>query len=223
MQLPPDTMDFVAVAASVSATFHQPVLLVAAGGALLLVFTVRVALIAVRSTKPGQWWAATAVRDQLLTTTSSQNLDTQADRSRSTASHSGLEGHPGQQRWGRARRVFWHPRRRQNMAVFAGLMVVAVLLLELGWGIDHYSQNIAINVGADLIGAIVTIFVITPIISRADEGRVREHPRLDYGWYVDRVAGSTSAVRILDTYSNLLDGPHTQPESTNLLCVKCGE
>jgi hypothetical protein len=93
--------------------------------------------------------------------------------------------------------------------VLAGLLVVAVFLLGLGWGIDPYYPNVAINVGADLIGAIVTIFVIMPIVSRASEGRVREHPRLDYAWYVDRVADATSAVRVMDTYSNLLDGPHT--------------
>jgi hypothetical protein len=110
----------------------------------------------------------------------------------------------------RSRRLFWRVRWRQNMVVIAGLLAVAVLLLVLGWGIDQYRQNVMINVGADLVGAIVTIFVITPIVSRAAEGRVREHPRLDYGWYVDRVAGATSAVRIMDTYSNLLDGPHTE-------------
>jgi hypothetical protein len=95
------------------------------------------------------------------------------------------------------------------MAVLVGLMAVAVLLLGLGWGIDHYRQNVMINVGADLVGAIVTIFVIAPIVNRAGEGRVREHPRLDYAWYVDRVSDATSAVRIMDTFSNLLDGPHT--------------
>jgi hypothetical protein len=95
------------------------------------------------------------------------------------------------------------------MAVLAGLMAVAVLLLGLGRGLNQYYQNVVINLGADLVGAIVTIFVITPIVRRASEGRVREHPRLDYAWYVDRVAGATSAVRIIDTFSNLLDGPHT--------------
>jgi hypothetical protein len=95
------------------------------------------------------------------------------------------------------------------MAALVGLMAVAVVLLGLGRGIDQYRQNVMINVGADLVGAIVTIFVITPIVSRAGEGRVREHSRLDYAWYVDRVAGATSTVRIMDTFSNLLDGPHT--------------
>jgi hypothetical protein len=93
--------------------------------------------------------------------------------------------------------------------VRVGLMALAILLLGLGRGIDHYYQNVFINVGADVVGAIVTIFVIAPIVSRAGEGRVREHSKLDYPWYVYRVAGATSTVRIMDTYSNLLAGPDT--------------
>jgi hypothetical protein len=95
------------------------------------------------------------------------------------------------------------------IAVPVGLLAVAVLLLALSTSIPKYGPNVALNVGADLIGAMVTIFLITPLIARADDGRVQEHPRLDYGWYINNVAGATSAVRILDTFSNLLDGPLT--------------
>ncbi|MGH3697364.1 MAG: hypothetical protein ACRDRX_25830 [Pseudonocardiaceae bacterium] len=70
-------------------------------------------------------------------------------------------------------------------------------------------MSVFTSLGSDLVGAIVTIFVITPIVRRVDEGRVRELPNLDYAWYVKRVAGATSTVRIMDTYSNLLDGPNT--------------
>ena len=126
-----------------------------------------------------------------------------------TASHPGSKEQPAWRGWWRRRKRFRHVRRRQTMAMPTGLMTIAILLLGLGWGIDQYRQNVMINVGADLVGAIVTIFVITPIVNRAGEGRVREHARLDYAGYVDRVGGATSAVRIMDTFSNLLDGPHT--------------
>ncbi|WP_285745486.1 hypothetical protein [Lentzea sp. NBRC 105346] len=89
------------------------------------------------------------------------------------------------------------------------LLALALMLLAFARRLSDYPENIAINLGADLIGAIVTIFVIGPLINRADDGRVREHPRLDYLWYVDRVAGARSVVRVLDTFSNILDGPHT--------------
>jgi hypothetical protein len=211
MQLFPNGVGFAAVSIGVSATLHQSVPWFTASGAVLLVLTVGVALIAARSTKPAERSVTTTMHDRLLTTTSSQNVALQADIRRSKSDHFGRGNHPGQ-RWKKRPKRMLRPawRRRQNMTVFIGLAVVAALLLGLGRGIDQYPQNIAINVGADLVGAIVTIFVIMPILSRAAEGRVREHARLDYGWYVDRVAGSTSAVRILDTYSNLLDGPHTQ-------------
>lgn len=209
MQLAHHTMNFVAVSTSVSAA-HQPALLFAGPAALLLALTGGIALIALCSRESGQRLVMPTVRDQVLTTTPSQNLDTGADRNGSPASHSGSGNQPGKRWWRPQRGVFWHAWRRQNMAVFTALIVVAILLLGWGWGINQYFQNVAINVGADLIGAILTIFVIMPIVSRAVEGRVREHPTLDYGWYVDQVAGSTSTVRILDTYSNLLDGPHTQ-------------
>lgn len=106
-------------------------------------------------------------------------------------------------------RWFPQPRFRYVLLTLLGLLGVSLLLLSLARRLSDYPENIAINLGADLIGAIVTIFVIGPLINRADDGRVREHPRLDYPWYVDRVAGATSVVRVLDTFSNLLDGPHT--------------
>lgn len=113
-----------------------------------------------------------------------------------------------QRRW-RLRTRFWNARQLRTMIMLAGLMTVAVFLLGLGWGSERYTQNVAINVGGDLIGAIVTVFVIAPIVRRVGEGPVLEHPRLDYARYVNRVAGATSAVRIMDTFSNLLDSPHT--------------
>jgi hypothetical protein len=209
MQIFPDRMGFVAVSAGVGATLHQPVPLVTAIEALLLVFTVSVALRAARQQSPLN---DSDNHDERSTSGChvQPNVDLQVHMNRSTPDLSVPENHPTQTRQSRTRTMFWRAWGRQNMAVFIGLTVVAALLLGLGRGIDQYSQNIAINVGADLVGAIVTIFVIMPILSRATEGRVREHSRLDYGWYVDRVAGSTSTVRILDTYSNLLDGPHTQ-------------
>jgi hypothetical protein len=93
--------------------------------------------------------------------------------------------------------------------VLAGLAALAVVLLLLAAGIDQYRQNLALNVGADIVGAIVTIFVITPLIGRAQEGRVREHARLDYEWFTAQVNGATTYVKMLDTFSNLLDHPIT--------------
>jgi hypothetical protein len=101
------------------------------------------------------------------------------------------------------------PRRPQTFTVLVGLAAVSVLLLWQGTGVDNYRANLALNIGADVVGAIITIFVITPVISRAQDGRVREHARLDYEWFTDQVYGATWCVKLLDTFSNLLDQPIT--------------
>ncbi|MFD8304949.1 hypothetical protein ACFV29_21785 [Streptomyces sp. NPDC059690] len=98
------------------------------------------------------------------------------------------------------------PRRPQSLTVLALLAVVAGLLLWRAAGMDSYSANLALNLGTDLVGVVVTVFVIGPLISRAQEGRVREHTRLDYEWFAAQVHGSTANVKVLDTFSNLF-GP----------------
>ncbi|MFC7761228.1 hypothetical protein ACFQY4_26725 [Catellatospora bangladeshensis] len=64
--------------------------------------------------------------------------------------------------------------------------------------------------GAELVGAIVIFFAVTPIVRRAQQGRVHEHRRLDYDWYTDRVTGARTLVRVLDTFSGLFSRPVDQ-------------
>jgi hypothetical protein len=92
------------------------------------------------------------------------------------------------------------------MAVMGGLVAVSALLLIGGQDLDHYRANVEVNVGADLVGALVTIFLITPVIRLAQSGRVREHAYLNYAWFTARAAGATRSLRLLDTFSTLLDG-----------------
>jgi len=86
------------------------------------------------------------------------------------------------------------------------LAAVAGVLLWRARAMDSYSANLALNLGTDLVGVVITVFVIGPLISRAQEGRVREHTRLDYEWFSAQVHGATSNVKVLDTFSNLF-GP----------------
>ncbi|MGW1796615.1 hypothetical protein ACWCQN_11545 [Streptomyces sp. NPDC001984] len=98
------------------------------------------------------------------------------------------------------------PRRPQSLTVLVLLAAVAGVLLWRAASMDSYGQNLALNLGTDLVGVAITVFVIGPLISRAQEGRVREHTRLDYEWFSAQVYGSTSNVKVLDTFSNLF-GP----------------
>jgi hypothetical protein len=106
-------------------------------------------------------------------------------------------------------RAVGQPRRMQTVAALAGLGAVAVVLLALSRGIDHYGENVALNIGADLVGALATTVLITPIIGRAQLGRVREHAHLNYAWFTSQVSGATRSVRLLDTFSTLLDNDVT--------------
>ena len=101
--------------------------------------------------------------------------------------------------------LFRQPRRAQTVIAVVGLSAAAALLLLSATGIDHYRENVALNIGADVVGALVTIVLITPIIRRAQNGRIREQAHLNYAWFTEQVAAATRSVRILDTFSSLLD------------------
>lgn len=87
------------------------------------------------------------------------------------------------------------------------ITVLAAALLWLARPVADFWPNVALNLGADLIGAIVVIFVVSPLITRAQVGRVREHAQLDYNWFIDQIVYATADVRILDTFTGLLRRP----------------
>lgn len=90
------------------------------------------------------------------------------------------------------------------LGVFAGLSAAMLLLAR---GAVQYGQNLALNLAAEFVGAFVILFALTPIVRRAQHGAVREHRRLDFDWFTDRVVGARSTVRVMDTLSRLLARP----------------
>ncbi|GAB2550652.1 DUF5919 domain-containing protein [Nocardia heshunensis] len=89
-------------------------------------------------------------------------------------------------------------------------MATILMLSMLAGGLPDYWRNFELNTAADLIGAVFTIFLLTPIIQRVGESRVREHRELDYGRFLDRADRSTDAIRIVDTFSNMLLEPYSE-------------
>ncbi|MFE3189927.1 hypothetical protein ACFXHA_13030 [Nocardia sp. NPDC059240] len=89
-------------------------------------------------------------------------------------------------------------------------MATILTLSMLAGGLPDYWRNFELNTAADLIGAVFTIFLLTPIIQRVGESRVREHRELDYGRFLDRADRSTDAIRIVDTFSNMLLEPYSE-------------
>lgn len=89
-------------------------------------------------------------------------------------------------------------------------------LLYAARAMEDYRRNVFVEIGGDLVGAIIIVAILTPLIARAREGRIRERGRIDYELFTDNVAAATSVVKILDTYSNLFDRPQT-PQALSAL------
>ena len=90
-----------------------------------------------------------------------------------------------------------------------GVAALAAVLLVFASPQVGYLHSVALEIGGDVVGAIIIVAILTPLITLAREGRVRERSRLDYDMFTDNMAGATSVVKILDTYSNLFDRPQT--------------
>lgn len=88
-------------------------------------------------------------------------------------------------------------------------LVLGSLILALGvaaWSTgfkNNFWPNFLLNSAGDLIGGMTVLFLIEPIVRQAAALQIRQHPRLDYGWFLRRVGEARSQVRILDTFSGL--------------------
>lgn len=100
--------------------------------------------------------------------------------------------------------------RSRTLPVLVVFAAVSAFLLWMARGLEQYGSGLALNLGSEFIGTLVVIFALTPIIRRAERGRVREHRHLDFGWYIGRVRTATTSIRILHTFSRLLLPPHDQ-------------
>lgn len=90
-----------------------------------------------------------------------------------------------------------------------GVAALAIGLLYAARGLGDYRRNVFVEIGGDLVGAIIVVAILTPLIARARQGRIRERGRLDYDLFTDYVHAATSIVKILDTHSALFDLPVT--------------
>jgi hypothetical protein len=108
-----------------------------------------------------------------------------------------------------ARVVLRHLLSGRSLAVIVIIAMVCGVLLLLARGAERYGENLALNVAAEFIGALLVVFALTPMLRRAQQGGVREHRRLDYGWFTDRVATAGDSVRVLHTFSRLFAPPYS--------------
>lgn len=100
--------------------------------------------------------------------------------------------------------------RTRTLPVLLVFTALAAVMLYLARGAAEYGTSLAMDLGAEFIGALVVIFALTPIVRRAQQGRVREHRHLDFSWYTDRVMTAARTVHILHTFSRLFSPPFDQ-------------
>ncbi len=98
--------------------------------------------------------------------------------------------------------------RRPNIFAFLILGSLVLALAITSWRTGFHSDfwpNFLLNSAGDLIGGMIVLFLIEPIVRQATAQQIRQHPRLDYAWFLRRVGEARSQVRILDTFSGLFN------------------
>lgn len=91
------------------------------------------------------------------------------------------------------------------LVIASGLAVAGGLMAYGTANTDDGLSNAALNVGTSMLGAMITVAIIAPIIRYVQEGTVREHRRLDYGWFIDQVGTADQTVQVLTTFTNALE------------------
>lgn len=91
----------------------------------------------------------------------------------------------------------------------ATFFVLSAGMLLIALGATEFRQSLGLNLAAEFIGAFVVIYALNPLLQRAQHGGVREHRRLDFDLYTDRVVAA-SHVRILHSFSRLFLPPFNE-------------
>jgi len=103
-------------------------------------------------------------------------------------------------------RELWTQRPNLFAFLILGSLVVALAVTSWRTGLQGgFWPNFLLNSAGDLIGGMIVLFLIEPIVRQATALQIRQHPRLDYGWFLRRVGGARAQIRILDTFSGLFN------------------
>lgn len=102
-------------------------------------------------------------------------------------------------------------RRRYYMAVIVFLAVVVAILLTVSSSLPDYRKNLSLNLAADLIGTIVVLFLIAPLIERAELRHDSVLERFDHRAFIRQVADARRRIMILEMWTDLLQGGYQRP------------
>ncbi|WP_075004058.1 hypothetical protein [Streptacidiphilus jiangxiensis] len=95
---------------------------------------------------------------------------------------------------------------RGVLLICAGIGLCVALCIWFAQGLPDFRQNLLLNLAPELLTTMFTLLVIQPVLTRLEEERVREHLRLDYPSFCEKVAQTGDIVCVLDTFSYLISG-----------------
>jgi hypothetical protein len=99
-------------------------------------------------------------------------------------------------------------RRRLYAFVAAALVVVVIVLLWVSRSLDRYGENLSLNLGADLIGTVVVLFLIAPFLGRADRLNEAVLDRFNHRAFIRQAAGARQRILIMELWTDLLQGAY---------------
>lgn len=102
-------------------------------------------------------------------------------------------------------------RRRYYGVILAVLIAVVAILLWISSTLFEYGKNLSLNIAADLVGAIIVLFLIAPFIARAELRRDSVLERFDHREFIRQAADARYRILILELWTDLLQGGYQRP------------
>ncbi|WP_326558135.1 hypothetical protein [Micromonospora sp. NBC_01796] len=112
-------------------------------------------------------------------------------------------------------RVWWRVGdrvRRQRRAYTRGglLLLVSAAMLLGAWRTRGFASDLLLNLGASVVLAAISYVIFDPLFEEARKARVQEHVSFDQKAFIDVLARTGRRVRILDTWTILLELGHRE-------------
>jgi hypothetical protein len=106
---------------------------------------------------------------------------------------------------------------RRNLKYVFTLIFLSLLSLILLWYSTHGFMDggggspLALNLGTDFVGVVVTYIIFNLILDKIEEARIKEYDRFDLRRFVRDMQDVTDEVRILSTWTDLLKSDAIKP------------
>ncbi|MEU4420235.1 hypothetical protein AB0F81_06385 [Actinoplanes sp. NPDC024001] len=100
----------------------------------------------------------------------------------------------------------WRFRRVRTLIIGGLLLAISVGMLVAAHATRGFTSDLLLNLGSSLVLAAVSYVIFDPIFDEARKARVEEHDRFDQATFIDRMRETHRNIRILDTWTILLEG-----------------